>query len=217
MMFASFGSAVEDFGSELGHYWALVLLVVTIAGTTYRTIKRLINQGVIQIETIVENKLAPIRAEVHSNGGGSIKDAVKRLEEGQATMTEKLEGLAAVVTKNEGRLTAVTSNLPAAYYETDDLGNVTAVNDSYLALFQVSEQEALHSQAWRALISEPDLALIDRTGAQAMRSQTDWYCSFVVNRKGVQIPVVARAKALFTNGVFSGYSGAMTYNNDLSR
>lgn len=215
MMLASFGSAIEDFGDKLGHYWALVVLLGTILGAGHRLAKRLLNQSIVQIEAIVESKVAPIRAEVRPNGGGSMKDAVKRLEDGQSSIVKKLEDLAATASKNEGRLTAVTANLPAAYYEMDAEGNVTAVNDSYLTLFLVTEQEALYSQAWRSRISIEDLELIDRTGAQAMRTQTDWYCSFRVNRNGVTIPVVARAKTLFANGRFSGFSGAMTYNTDL--
>jgi PAS domain S-box-containing protein len=220
----TFTSIIEEFGDRLGHYWALVLLISAVISTIYRFVKRLMAQAVKQIEEIIETKIAPIRAEVTTNSGGSMKDAVKRLEEGQGSINGRLDDsnvtlkcLSAQASKNEGRLQAVTTNLPAAYYEMDVLGNITQVNDSYLALFQLTEHEALNSQEWRKHISEEDLAQIDRSGAQSMESHMDWYCTFTVKRNGVGIPVVARAKAIFLNDEFNGFSGAMTYNLGLLR
>lgn len=213
---------IEHLSETIGQYWQLLLLIVTIVGSTYRLGLRLIGHGVAQIEEIVERKIAPIHAEVTPNGGGSMKDAVKRLEQGQNDINARLDDgnrtlkcLSAQAGRNEGRLKAVATNLPAAYYEMDAEGNVTEVNDSYLTLFKLTEHEALNSLEWRRRISPADLLQIDRSGAQAMSSHKDWYCTFTVQRNGVDIPVVARAKALFVNDVFSGYSGAMTYNLDL--
>lgn len=215
MIIGSFGSVVRDFGNSLHDYWEVLLLVGAVLGASVRFTRRLLAKEIAQVGQIVEEKISPIRAEVTTNGGGSIKDVVKRLEEGQTSITDKLEHLGSIATKNEGRLSAVTANLPAAYYEMDAVGNVTYVNDSYLKLYDITEQEALHSQNWRTHISNDDLSLIDRSGAKALETQTDWFCSFSVIRDGVSIPVTARAKALFTNGVFSGYSGAMVYNTSL--
>lgn len=216
---------LEEIGGSLQQLWPIGVFFLGLYGLGRRLFKRFegsVAQIVTDIEAVVEAKIAPIRAEVTYNGGGSMKDAVRRLEVGQSNINDRLDRgnetldhLSAQESKNEGRLQVVTTNLPAAYYEMDALGNVTAVNDAYLVLFQLTEEEALNSQEWRRCISAADLDQIDRSGQQSMMSHKDWYCTFTVSRNGIDIPVVGRAKALFTNDVFSGFSGAMTYNLDL--
>lgn len=213
---------LEALGESLQRLWPIGVFLVGLFGVVRRVAKRTVSEIASEVEAIVEAKISPIRAEVSYNGGGSIKDAIRRLEKGQTTINnrldrgnETLDGLSAQLSKNAGRLRAVTTNMPAAYYEMDALGNVTHVNDSYLALFNLSEQEALNSQEWRKRIHPEDLDQIDRSGAQSMLSHKDWYCAFTVIHNGIDIPVVARAKALFVNDEFSGFSGAMTYNLDL--
>jgi len=218
MIFANLIHDLEDFGEVLSNLWPIYVAFAAL----YVGAKNLNKKLLLELTKVVDEKVAPIRIEVTPNGGGSMKDSVKRLEEGQGILGDKfnemsytLQRAAAIATLNQGRLQAVTANLPAAYYEMDHEGNVTSINDAYLKLYDITEQEALNSDAWRKRISPEDLMIIDSSGHQAMVSQRDWYCSFHVYRDGIQIPVVARAKALFTNGTFSGFSGAITFDASL--
>lgn len=209
---------LENVAEHLSNLWPIYIAALAFFGAG----KRLNKSVVHQISGVVDVKLAPIVAELTPNGGGSMKDAVARLEDGQVNLSNKLLDVketlneaAAITTANQGRLQAVTANLPAAYYEMDADGAMMVVNDSYLELYGITEQEALNSNAWRKFISDLDLEMIDVSGKQALVSQRDWYCTFDVCRDGVVIPVVARSKALFTNDVFTGYSGAMTFDHSL--
>lgn len=202
---------LKDAGDTVAHIWPLFVLVGAMLGglkAGWRTVRR-------ELEAVVTTQVAPVLKEVTPNGGGSLKDAVKRIEAKVDSMGVVVDEAAGMATSNNARLAAVLANLQAAYYEMNADGAVTSVNDSYLELYDISEKEALGSTLWRRHISPEDLELIDSSGALAMESHTEWYASFTVERNGVRIPVVARAKPIFKAGVFCGFSGAMTYDRSL--
>ena len=221
-MLGTVWAPIETLSDHLQNSWYVFIAIGFVIGFSRRFIKNLSKQSLERLELMIDKKVEPIIKEITPNGGGSMKDALKRLESGQEHISDKVSAVGEkvdyatdIATENAGRLATVTANLMAAYYEMDALGNVVQVNDSYLELYEITEAEALGGAEWRRHISPEDLSIIDATGNQAIVNERDWYCSFTVIREGIHIPVVAVAKALFKDSVFSGYSGAMRYDRTL--
>lgn len=106
-MFDALTSWLADFGVFLAAFTAtLVALGTTIRafnstglGKPMRWVwNRLAGDPIREgLERILDQRLAPILAEVKPNGGGSMRDAVKRLEEGQADLVARVDALAEAV------------------------------------------------------------------------------------------------------------------------
>jgi PAS domain-containing protein len=172
----------EELGNHLGNVWPIVIAAIAIYGAFHKATTRLAHA----LTVMIDEKLAPIRTEVTPNGGGSMKDAQKRMEDNQVQIQSSVESIGRVLEQvisvtavNQGRLQAVIATIPLAYYEMDAYGNVVSVNEAYLKLFDITEDEALHSMEWRKHIPPEDLVLIDRSGALSMSSQRDWYLSLI--------------------------------------
>jgi PAS domain S-box-containing protein len=200
-------------GDTVGHVWPLFVLVGALVGGL-RQLWRLVRA---ELRAAIRAETEPILKEVTPNGGGSLKDAVKRTESKVDSMGVDVAHAISLASTNGARLSAVVANLQAAYYEMDADGNVTSVNDAYLELFGLSHAEALAGEAWRKFVDDDDLEAIDRSGARAMEAHTEWYSTFTVCRDGVEVPVTARAKPVFDRDTFIGFSGAMTFDQALLR
>jgi len=217
-MLANIITSLSGAGDIVGNIWPLFVLAAALFGgikVMWKNVKR-------EFTTIVETNIEPLRKEVTPNGGGSMKDSVKRVEELGAKLGDKLDMLVngvdeakQIATSNGSRLSAVIASIEAAYYEMDAAGSVIDVNDAYLELFNITEKQALSTVNWRNNISDDDLRAIDLSGEHAVKSKSDWYSTFTVNRDGVSIPVTARAKPIFNGTELVGFSGAMSYDRDL--
>ena len=212
------------FGDWLERVWPLFLIVTALVTTGRRVTRKILENQDLMMESKLDAKLAPIAAELTTNGGGTLKDAVNRIEanaretvrshDGFNASFQQLEGKVdeaiSATSLNGSRLAAVVSSLESPYYEMNAEGAVIYVNDAYLKLFGLTMDQALHSVKWRDFISDEDLAQIDLSGSLAQRNHSEWLCEFDVSGPSGTVHVTSRAKPLFSNKEFIGFSGVLT-------
>lgn len=108
------------------------------------------------------------------------------------------------------RVSALTANANAAYYEIDADAQLTYVNDKFLELYGMTEAEALQN-TWREHVVPEDLARVEESGRLAMEHQREWICRFdVIRPGGERVEVSARGFPIVHDGVLHGFAGAMT-------
>src|SRR5574343_1427760 len=141
MLVADIFSDLANLGSWFSRVWPLFVIMGVVAGVG-RRITKVVLDG---IDAKMDAKLQPITTELNTNGGSTLKDAVNRIESNLVDISKAATEAIAVSTVNKSRLDAVVSGMDTAYYEMNEHGVVTFVNDSYLRLFELTMNEALHS------------------------------------------------------------------------
>lgn len=198
---------------ELAVFSAQILGLIALIGAAYKGFKAF----EVRLDTNLDKKLEPILHEVQPNSGGSMKDVLGQLESNQYQIQNSLGVLGSDFAVIKTKLTALIANSDVAWYEMDYMivdGKPTVkmsfVNEAYLHLYQVSEEEALTSLVWRERIHIKDLNRLDAAGAYSLQNKTDYYVEYEMAHDGLLVPVVVRAKTIWVNGALVGWAGAVT-------
>ncbi len=138
------GAAVLGALGAIGITWRAVPATVKALGRFSHVCERL---------DAIEVQLSTVVAEVKPNGGGSIKDAIKRIEVGLSRA------------RSMQRLMLESSD--TAHYETDDRGGNVWANEACARLLgvQVSDFEGA---AWRNCIHQDDRQMVGREWGEAV-------------------------------------------------
>jgi PAS domain-containing protein len=126
------------------------------------------------------DKIDEIAAQLRTNGGSTLKDAVNRIEQRQRREAEKT------------RLLLEGGDFPC--FECDASGACLYVNQAYMKLVERDEEEEVLYNNWRALISEEDREDVLSNWDRAIKDKTNFeaYFSFV-GKENTRIPVYCRA------------------------
>lgn len=293
----------ENLLNNLANWWPLILGLISGLGILYRFLNKKFKDILDKsLHGIVESEIKPIAVQVdkveeqfRNNGGGSMKDAVDRVEvelgdakqkvvvatETLATTTQhmalvsaqreqemkdmnakvdassemlaemsmsrkadmdevytklaagqenlsmkldeqavkldsqaaKLDNVADRVTANNAKISAITANLKAAYFEFGPDGKLTTFNDAFLALLDITYRDVKEATAVGTLskfVYKDDRTKLERSGNAALQAKGEWVADFrVVRSDGKLIPVTVRAFPVWDGEEFGGYVGAL--------
>ena len=118
----------------------------------YEETARMVKSSATQLDAL-SSVVKDISYQVHTNDGGSVKDAVNRTEKSVKALTESLSEL----TVSNERLERWHQNhfwsQPRPGLELDNLGCVNLVSEAACRLFQVADQNQLTKLSWLQFIS----------------------------------------------------------------
>ena len=99
----SFWSGAEHLGTVINNFWGYILLLSGLAWLLRYASKKVVRElddhitdrlagQQENLTNYLDEKLQPIEAELKHNGGSSVKDAVRRIEQNQAENSRLLNG-----------------------------------------------------------------------------------------------------------------------------
>lgn len=125
-------------------------------------------------------KIDAIAAQLTTNGGSSLKDAVNRIEQRQRRESEKT------------RLLLEGGDFPC--FECDSFGVCIYVNQAYMKIVERDIEEECLGNNWRSLIAEEDRQEVLENWDRSVKEQTNYEGYFhFVGLNGKRIPVFCRA------------------------
>jgi len=208
----------EDLGQEIGRAWPIVILCIFIFGMAKWIVKKLYDKYSSDLTDVKMD----IMKELTPNGGSSIKDAIKRIEDGQLEKSKKLDEIRDIAgvalqlgSENAARLEALIANSHLAFFEMDVNKNVTRVNQEYLDIFQITEMEALSSIAWE-LVHPKDRDRLFNMATHAFdnRHPLITIAHFRPNNSDIYFKMEIRSFPKFLGDKFMGFVGTMAVMPD---
>ena len=151
---------------------------------------------------IKTNKLwEAIAAEFKPNGGGSLKDAVNRIETRQLVDAQKAR--------------ALTNDTLFGIWESDETGKCTYVNRTYQRIVGLSQDDLL-GWGWINIIHTDDRAKLATDWEQTLKQEREWYAEFRVTRPDdTSIEVISVGHPLKgRDGKLKGYVGQLVAKGD---
>jgi PAS domain S-box-containing protein len=149
------------------------------------------------------NKLwETIAAEFRPNGGGSMKDALNRIETRQLVDAQKAR--------------ALTNDTLFGIWETDETGKCTYVNRTYQRMAGLSQDDLL-GWGWINIIHEDDRAKLAQDWEQTLKQEREWHAEFRVVRPSDETttPVISVGHPLKgRDGKLKGYVGQLVVKGD---
>ena len=138
--------------------------------------------------------VAQIKSEFGSNGGGSARDALNRIELRQILSDQKLW--------------ALHMDSGVGIFETDENGECIKVNRTYLKISGRTETEVM-GKGWVLCIAEYDRERVFEEWNNAVEQQREFYLEYdFVNADGQSFPVLGIAHPLRDNkGKIKGWMG----------
>ena len=156
----------------------------------------------------VRNKLVKINdtwdtiaAEFKANGGGSMKDALNRIETRQ------------LIESQEGR--ALTNDTIFGIWRADEKGRFTSVNRTYERMVGMSKTD-LTGWNWLNVVHCEDRHSVLQDWEQAIQHEREWYREYRVTRPdGTEIQVISVGHPLFGgDSKLRGYIGQLVAKSD---
>jgi len=184
-----------DFIQVLQTYWLQISAVSAgiagfIAGLVrlYKSAKPIVLQiyQFIQEHLDLPQKIDAIYKEIRPNGGGSMKDAVGKLQQS--------------VAKIEKRQIAEYMNSAFPCLETDDKGDITWVNRSYLRMLNTTFEE-VQGKGWKNFVHPKDRERIFKEWQEAVDDKREYRTTFsFISQNGGEIPVHGSALPIGKEG-----------------
>ena len=195
--------ALEDLGGEISAAWPIMVLLMLVLPVLWRLVKWGFGE-------MLTKQLEPILREVKPNGGSSMKDAVDAVRTDVSRVAEGVAHIGRKVENQDARTRALASALLAAYYETDESGEVTYVNDAYCTLTGLTHGEAMRGRLKEVVSSQHDEQLQAEIDA-AMKSERMIAYNFdiVHATTGDVVTVTLRAYPIFDENGFAGHAGTI--------
>lgn len=148
----------------------------------------------LSIHDIIDKELNP-------NGGSSIKDALKRIENRLAFMA--------------GKLRAVLSLENEPVWESDVDGRCIWVNHSYLKMTGF-DFNYLRNYGWISIINEIDRSRVREEWTQAIADKRIFSCEYTINKQdGIKIKVFGNSYPVISDvdGEVTGHVGRLYFCN----
>lgn len=149
------------------------------------------------------NKLwETIAAEFRPNGGGSMKDALNRIETRQLVEVQVRKAL------NNDTLFGI--------WESDEKGKCTYVNRTYQRIVGLSPDDLL-GWGWINIVHTDDRAKLAQDWEQTLKQEREWHAEFRVVRPSDEttIPVISVGHPLKgRDGKLKGYVGQLVVKGD---
>ena len=137
----------------------------------------------------ISNKLDKVVAEVTPNGGGSMKDAVGNLVDGQMSMTKAVKRI-------EATQTATMQLTDKAFWRSNPDGFCTFASPRLCKLVGV-DASAILEMAWVSLVKQSDRASVKIEWDNAVKDQRPFEMPYSYFVNGKEIPIIGRAFPVF--------------------
>lgn len=206
---------VNDFGQELGKAWPFFVVIGLIIAAVRRWFPKMLREEVTKIagvmtetrqvdEASIEVAVAEVQKEFASDGNGSLRSSVDRIE-------AMLKDLARTTNKAQARILALQANQDLPLYEMDANGKLTHINAAFANLYGRPYNELIEG-GWVKHISPQDLARINESGIAATENRAPWFERFTIIRAdGVRLEVIGRGYPITcVDGEFFGFAGSIT-------
>jgi PAS domain S-box-containing protein len=147
-----------------------------------------------QIHSIIEKELT-------HNGGSSLKDAVRRIENN--------------LQSTENKFHAYLSLKKEPVWESDHEGNCKWVNESYIRTVGYS-LDHLKNLGWMMIVKEDQREDVEEQWLNTVGDKRNFLCRLtVVSSMGVEWKVIAHGYPVFaSNGQLTGYLGIFDFDKD---
>jgi len=147
---------IGHLADAIGRYWPLYVAIGAVFA---------IMQGAVRwFRKMLQEALKPIVTEITYNGGSSMKDAVRRIDEGtarshetQTVMVEKLDQTFQLVSGADARVQALRASTKQPYVEMDAELNHVFVNQAYTDLFGVEYTKGMGDMEWESRVHPDDV------------------------------------------------------------
>lgn len=218
----------QDLGHQIGQFWPVVVALITAGAATRWIWVRVIQE--------LKEELLPMQKELSANGGESVKDSImrseKKVDQALVNQTEMLRKIIAVdenrkagitqmfqftakmdakITEAASAIDAIVANSDLAYFETDPHQSVIKVNDAFLHLFGVSEEEAKSGHV-RTLIHPDDRANVIEQSQGAINGLMPYYVQYRVKPHGYDDYILVETRSFPRKDLmdkFLGYTGSV--------
>jgi len=179
-MFNYIKEFLDSIANNINSLIAACLAIATIYGFIYKIGKKAKEERDKFLALFeLPKKIDEIVAQLRTNGGSSLKDAINRIEQRQRREAEKT------------RLLLEGGDFPC--FECDASGACLYVNQAYMKLVERDEEEEVLGNNWRSLIVEEDSEILNQWD-RAVNEKTNFeaYFSFL-GKNNKHIPVYCRA------------------------
>ncbi len=134
---------------------------------------------------------AIIKKELTTNGGSSIKDAVKRIEINNIIINAKCTGI----------------DKPT--WEADAQGNCIWINTSLMQILGY-DINTLKDSGWLSIIDSNDVSRVRDEWRRAVEEERMFHCVYTIVRSDyTRIPIFNHATPIMLNGTLVGYVGSL--------
>ena len=162
--------------------------------------------GWITLPSRIMKDVSVIKAQTLPNGGKSLADAIKRLEEGVLAVREKQ-------LENYQITAALAANDDVGMWQSDTKGNCLSINQNILRRVGFAEAEAL-GKGWVNYIAPQDRDRVYQEWFDACEQNRDFICKYhFIDQSGNLIPVSAHSYAVRNvSGEIVKYIGLIRFN-----
>ena len=194
---------LERWGNEIGNAWPIIVAIIALAAF----IRFIVKQNHKEITTMLE----PIKKELQTNGGSSLKDQMNFLVSKTETLDGSVKDLYNHNLANYARTMAIASGVDTGYYEVDQDGTLVRTNHFYLKLLGLTEEEAV-AGLWTETIHPDDRQRVIDSGQVALGSKKEWTTTYRLINYITKEETKVRIKAypiISDNGDLKGYVGSV--------
>lgn len=198
---------IESFGNEVGNAWPIIVLIIACVGFASAFIRFVIRQNRKEITTMIE----PIKKELQTNGGSSLKDQMNFLVSKYNSLDMSVKDLYNYNLANHARTMAIASGVDTGYYEIDENGILVRMNHFYLKLLGLTEDEA-EAGMWIETVHPDDKQRVLDSANAALAAKKEWRTTYRLINYTTKEEIKVRIKAypiIDENGELKGYVGAV--------
>jgi len=204
----------EDVGmiaDNLGRYWPLYVAIVSSAAIVRTALK--------WFKKMIAEELKPLIIELSPNGGGSMKDQLKRVDEAtkrtvatQKIIGERVDMTYGMVSGADARVQAIRASTHQPYVEMDQNLTHTFVNQAYTDLFGVEYTHGMGDMDWESKVHPDDVYRLSQL-AERLKENPQSYQSEarIINRRTHEIINTVSYGYPMTNpdGSLAGYAATV--------
>lgn len=196
------GKVVVATGSVLSALGVLYKYVIIPLYDKYIKLKEKIKNDYNQWRSLANTAVLVhdiITKELQTNGGSSIKDALKRIE----------NKLTFIEAKNKAYLSLEDEPI----WESDEFGHCIWANHSYLKITGF-EFNYLKNAGWISIINEEDRSRVREEWNRAVEEKRVFYCEYIINRyDGTKLKVLGIGHPVLSivDDSVKGYIGRLTF------
>lgn len=123
------------------------------------------------LEGSILKTLKSIQAELHPNGGSSLRDAVNRVEKTVIKMNEKINTI-------QASTDIMSDTLNVCRWSANDLGEMIFVNRPLKKLFGAQDDGPFFGDAWINCVHEDDRDKVWKEWQRAVKAQSEFHMTF---------------------------------------
>lgn len=202
---------IGQIADALARFWPLYVAIVAAAAIVRGSLK--------WFKKMIAQQLEPLVLELSPNGGGSMKDQLKRVDEAtkqtvetQKVIGERVDLTYGMVSGADARVQAIRASTAQPYVEMDQNLQHTFVNQAYTDLFGIEYVEGSGDMDWESKVHHDDVYRLSQL-AERLRENPQSYQveSRIIRRDLNEVLHVVSYGYPMTNpdGTLAGYAATV--------